>query len=68
MLGYFHAGDRKKHEVLHLIAKILEFSPKELNQAASEHHKEGGWLTGLWRTTPIPSQPKVISSLLVTIL
>ena len=32
VLGYVQAPDRKKPEVLNLIAKILDFSPSEVNQ------------------------------------
>ena len=52
VLGYLHASEGKRVEVLHLIAKILEFSANEVEQACRGHGR-GGWLGGLWRT---PSQ------------
>ena len=32
VMGYVQAPDRKRAEVLNLIAKILDFSPSELEQ------------------------------------
>ena len=32
VLGYLHAPDRKKTEVLSLISKILDFTQEELDQ------------------------------------
>lgn len=61
VLGYVHATERKKPEVLHLIAKILEFSAEELEQAVGSGSGRGGWLSGLWQSTPTPvPQPEVI--------
>ncbi len=48
VLGYVHASEAKKVEVLQLIAKILEFSAPELERASSVHSK--GWLGGIWKT------------------
>lgn len=48
VLGYIHATDVKKSEVLHLIAKILEFTENELDQALSGLSRGRGWLAGLW--------------------
>ena len=49
VLGYIHAADLKKTEVLHLIAKILEFTEDELDQALSGLSRGRGWLAGLWK-------------------
>ena len=51
VLGYVHASGAKKVEVLHLIAKILEFSETEQKQACSGNGG-GSWLRGLWRAAP----------------
>jgi hypothetical protein len=58
VVGYVQAPDRKKPEVLNLIAKILDFSPSEVEQAQS---RKGGWLSGLWGrpTPPSPISPKL---------
>ena len=32
VMGYVHASDHKKTEVLQLIGKILDFTPNELDQ------------------------------------
>ena len=37
VLGYVQASDHKKPEVLKLIAKILNFSPHELQQVYTEN-------------------------------
>lgn len=58
VLGYVHAADHKKNEVLHLISKILEFTDDELDQAVSGHSKGRGWLAGLWKTTPTSGPPQ----------
>ncbi len=58
VLGYVHASHHKKEEVLHLIAKILEFTPAELEQAIGG---SGGWLTGFWKA-PSASAPKPMVS------
>ena len=51
VLGYVHAIDGKKPEVLKLVSKILGFSEEELAQALGEGRGRG-WLRGLWgRTT-----------------
>ena len=51
VLGYIHANERKKPEVVQLIHKILEFSPEELEMAMKGSEGEG-WLSGLWRRQP----------------
>lgn len=45
VLGYLHASDSKKPEVLHLVSKILSVSDDELTQALG---KGGGWFVRLW--------------------
>lgn len=57
VIGYVHATKQKKPEVLHLIAKILDFSPEELEQALMGGTAgASGWLTGLWNTPSKPAQ------------
>lgn len=67
VLGYVHASQTKKVEVLQLIAKILEFSVSELEQACSGHTK-GSWLGGLWRRTPSPPQVRTYDAPLTSIV
>lgn len=59
MLGYVYATDTKKPEVLQLIAKILEFSADELEQALCGHNRNRGWLAGLWKGSDTPKQSEV---------
>lgn len=62
VLGYIHASDRKKPEVVQLIHKILDFSPEELEMAMSSDKGGGGggggWLSGLWGRRQQPTTPK----------
>ncbi|KAL5463237.1 hypothetical protein EMCRGX_G032117 [Ephydatia muelleri] len=73
------ANQRKRQEVLQLIAKILEVPPEELDPNLG---KSSGWLTGLW-SKPLPplstpstpavegrssSQPSSLSQLFVNFL
>ena len=51
VLGYIHANDRKKPEVVQLIHKILKFSPEELDMAL-RGAEGGGWFSGIWRRQP----------------
>lgn len=56
VIGYVHATKHKKNEVLQLIAKILDFTSEELEQAIGGGTR--GWVTGLWRGTS-SKQPEV---------
>ena len=77
VLGYIHASDRKKPEVVQLIHKILDFSPEELEMAmrgsGGAGGGGGGWFSGLWGrrqqqpTTPkTPPPDKVIITIIIT--
>ena len=55
VIGYVHAAKHKKTEVLHLIAKILDFTSDELEQAVGGGPQAGGWLGRFWHT-PAPNQ------------
>ena len=57
VLGYIHANDRKKPEVVQLIHKILEFTPDELEMAMRGTAGGTGWLSGIWRRQQ-PTTPK----------
>lgn len=62
VIGYVHATKQKKTEVLHLIAKILDFTSAELEQAVG-NERHSGWLSGLWNTASSGSKsPQVMTS------
>ena len=42
VLGYLHAPDRKKSEVLSLISKILDFTQEELDQVCGSGERRRG--------------------------
>ena len=58
-LGYFHTSSNQRGEVLHLVAKILEFTQDEMKQLLIEGQRKG-WLGGWFHksATP-PSLPSV---------
>jgi len=57
ILGYIHATEAKKAEVLQVIAKILNFSELELKKASGMQSK--GWLGGLWRGNPTSTEVSI---------
>ena len=64
VLGYVHAPETKKAEVLQLVAKILDFTSDELEQARlCGHDRNKSWLAGFWKRPHAipPQQSEVIS-------
>lgn len=60
VVGYVHAPESKKPEILQLIAKILDFTPAELKQMIGNTK---GWLGGPRRTTHSSPQSEVRNEL-----
>ncbi|XP_038074258.1 thyroid receptor-interacting protein 11-like isoform X2 [Patiria miniata] len=57
LLGYFHAPQKKRPEVLKLLGNVLNFSFEELQQIGAEG-SQGGWMSSLWgRGTPSSTPP-----------